>query len=54
MAKRTKDHDRARDVLAGAFREADPGSENEVVGLLHSERDLRPADVLTHGTGIWP
>jgi len=33
--------------LAQAFREADPGTEKEVAGLVPSDPDLRPADILT-------
>ena len=43
----TRGHNRVRDVMHGGFAAADAGANIEVLGLIPSHPDLRPADVLT-------
>jgi hypothetical protein len=43
----TRGHNRVRDVLHAGFAAADAGASIEVLGLIPSQPDLRPADVLT-------
>jgi hypothetical protein len=51
----TKGHNKVRDTLHAGFAASDPGAAIEVQGLIASQPDLRPADILTtaareHGT----
>jgi hypothetical protein len=43
----TRGHNRVRNVMHAGFSASDPGAVMEVMGLIPSEPDLRPADVLT-------
>ena len=43
----TKGHNKVRDTLHAGFAASDPGAAIEVEGLVPSDPDLRPADVLT-------
>ncbi len=43
----TRGHNRVRDVMHSGFVASDPGASVEVLGLIPSHPDRRPADVLT-------
>ena len=46
----TKGHNSIRDSLHAGFAASDPGAAIEVLGLIPSQPDLRPADILTTAT----
>ena len=50
MGEPTKGHNQVRDGFHAGFIAADPGAATEVVGLIPSNPELRPADVLTAAT----
>ena len=50
VGESTKGHNAVRDGLHAGFIAVDPGAATEVVGLIPSQPDLRPADVLTSAT----
>ena len=46
-AEATIGHNRVRDALHAGFVLSDPGANTETLGLVESQPDLRPADILT-------